>query len=127
MAQRKFIGSCVRTSITDAPLYKYKIGSTYLIKRILSDVVRKWPIFDLVTQMLGWTHDMVTLNKNIVCKHHVDRSKGESAIAFLGDFTGGARLVQEGAELPRIDEPYKWHSFCGKDLHWNEEITSGTK
>ncbi len=55
-------------------------------------------------KMLGWTPDMVTLNKNLVCTPHVDRNKGQSATAFL-EFTGGALLVQEESGLRRRDEP----------------------
>ena len=96
VSTRRFNGSCMRTNITDAPRYKHKNGSTYLKERILSDVVRDGPIFDQCVKMLGWTPDQVTLNKNIVTKPHVDRNKGQSAIAFVGQFEGGALLVQEG-------------------------------
>ena len=129
VSKRKFTGSCKRTNITDAPRYKHKKGSTYLVSRIMSDVVREGPIFDHCVKMLGWTPEQVTLNKNIVCKPHVDRNKGISAIAFVGDFTGGALLVRESDSdtTRRFDQPYTWYYYSGRDLHWNEEITSGTK
>ena len=67
------------------------------------------------------------LKQNIVCKPHVDRNKGQSAIAFVGEFTGGALLVQEGDTIRRFDQPYTWYYYNGRHLHWNEEITSGTE
>ena len=127
LSQRKFVGTQMRANITNEPSYKHKNGTTYLVKRLMSDVVRDGPIFWQCEKMLGWTPDMVTLNKNIVCKPHTDRNKGISAICFLGNFTGGALLVQEEDGVRRIEKPYEWHYFNGRNLHWNEEITSGTK
>ena len=127
VSKRRFQGTSKRTNITDAPRYKHKNGSTFLVTRIMSDVVREGPIFDQCVTMLGWTPQQIALNKNIVCKPHVDRNKGQSAIAFVGEFSGGALLVQEGDTIRRFDQPYTWYYYSGRDLHWNEEITSGTK
>ena len=127
VSTRRFNGSCMRTNITDAPRYRHKNGSTYLCERILSDVVKEGPIFNQCVKMLGWTPDQVTLNKNIVTKPHVDRNKGQSSIAFVGQFEGGALLVQEGDDTRKFDKPYTWYTYSGRDLHWNEDITSGTK
>ena len=93
----------------------------------MSDALRQGLIVDECEKLLGWRPDMVTLNTNVVCKPHVDRNKGISAICFLGSFKGGALLVQEPEEIKRYEEPYKWHYFNGRHLHWNEEITEGTK
>ena len=115
VSKRKFQGTSKRTNITDAPRYKHKNGSTFLVTRIMSDVVREGAIFDQCVKMLGWTPEQITF--------HVDRNKGQSAIAFVGEFTGGALLVQEGDSIRRCDQPYTWYYYNGRDLHWNEEIT----
>ena len=127
VSSRKFCGTSKRTNITDAPRYKHTNGSTFLCERIMSDVVREGPIYNQCVKMLGWKPDQVALNKNIVTKPHVDRNKGQSAIAFVGQFEGGALLVQEDQGTRRFDKPYTWYTYSGRDLHWNEGITGGTK
>ena len=68
----------------------------------------------------------VTLNRNTVCQPHRDKNNiGESAILFLGDFQGGALLLENGS---RFEERCVWHRYDGSRLlHWNEEITAGVK
>ena len=68
----------------------------------------------------------VTLNRNTVCQPHRDKKNvGQSAIMFLGDFEGGALLLEDGR---RIEERGVWHGYDGtRLLHWNEEVTGGTK
>ena len=68
----------------------------------------------------------VTLNRNTVCQPHRDKKNvGQSAIMFLGDFEGGALLLEDGC---RLEERGVWHRYDGtRLLHWNEEITGGTK
>lgn len=69
--------------------------------------------------------DTITLNKNLVCKKHIDKyNKGDSYIYFLGDFEGGALLNENGE---RFEKKNVFHPFNGQIPHWNEEITSGTK
>ena len=36
---------------------------------------------------------------------------------WLGDFTGGALLFDDGT---RIEEKYQWHKINGQIHHWNE-------
>ena len=68
----------------------------------------------------------VTLNRNTVCQPHRDKKNvGESAIIFMGDFQGGALLLENGS---RFEERGVWHRYDGSRLlHWNEEITAGVK
>ena len=42
---------------------------------------------------------------------------------WLGDFSGGALLFEDGT---RLDEKYKWHKIDGRIPHWNEPH-EGTK
>ncbi len=68
----------------------------------------------------------VTLNRNTVCRPHRDKKNvGESAIMFLGDFEGGALLLEDGR---RFEKRGMWHRYDGRALlHWNEDITARTK
>ena len=42
---------------------------------------------------------------------------------WLGNFTGGALLFDDGA---RIEETYKWHKINGQIHHWNEPHEGST-
>ncbi len=68
----------------------------------------------------------VTLNRNTVCQPHRDKNNvGESAILFLGDFQGGALLLENGS---RFEERCVWLRYAGSRLlHWNDDITAGVK
>ena len=65
----------------------------------------------------------VCLNRNVQCQKHRDGNKGHSWILWLGDFTGGALVFEDGT---RIEEKYKWHRINGSIPHWNEPH-EGTK
>ena len=57
--------------------------------------------------------------------HRDKKNVGESASMFLGDFEGGALLLEDGR---RFEKRGVWHRYDGRALlHWNEDITSGTK
>ena len=68
----------------------------------------------------------VTLNRNTVCQPHRDKKNvGESCVICLGDFEGGALLLEDGR---CVEEQGVWHRYDGSRLlHWNEEITAGVK
>ena len=57
------------------------------------------------------------------CERHKDGNDGLSWIIWLGDFTGGALVFDDGT---RIEEKYKWHQIDGRQYHWNEPL-EGTK
>ena len=64
------------------------------------------------------------LNRNVQCEKHKDSgNRDHSYVLFLGDFTGGALLFEDGK---RIEEKYKWHKINGSIPHWNEPH-EGTK
>ncbi len=65
----------------------------------------------------------ICINRNAQCKRHKDANKGHSYILWLGDFTGGALLFDDGT---RIEEKYQWHKINGQIHHWNEPH-EGTK
>ncbi len=56
----------------------------------------------------------VTLNRNTVCQPHRDKKNiGDTAIMFLGDFEGGALLLEDGR---RVEERGLWHRYDGSRL-----------
>lgn len=65
----------------------------------------------------------ICLNRNVKCEKHRDGNKGYSYILFLGDFTGGELLFEDGT---RITEKYVFHKINGQIPHWNLDH-SGTK
>ncbi len=65
----------------------------------------------------------ICINRNVKCERHKDGNKGHSYILWLGDFTGGALLFDDGT---RIEDKYKWHKINGQIHHWNEPH-EGTK
>ena len=59
----------------------------------------------------------ICINRNVQCERHKDGNKGHSYILWLGDFTGGALLFDDGT---KIEEKYTWHKINGQIYHWNE-------
>ncbi len=84
---------------------KYKLDRE-LIKAI-EDIAPEW-----------WGDDTrICINRNVQCERHKDGNKGHSYILWLGNFTGGALLFDDGT---RIEEKYQWHKINGQIHHWNE-------
>ena len=65
----------------------------------------------------------ICLNRNVQCEKHRDGNKGHSYILWLGDFTGGALVFEDGT---RIEDKGMWHKINGQIAHWNEPH-EGTK
>ena len=90
--------------------------------------VRSGKYFDACVAVLppGFTCGTVTINQNVVCHPHRDKSNvGSSLILFWGNFVGGALNLEDGR---KFHERNKFHEFDGSKLmHWNDEITEGTK
>ena len=73
----------------------------------------------------AFQYDSITVNKNVVCKRHTDSSnKAKSYILFLGDYTGGELLNDDGEVFAT---PGVFYRFDGSVPHWNKPIGSGTK
>ena len=67
------------------------------------------------------------LNRQVVCKPHRDKANtGASYALFLGEFTGGALVLEDGA---RFEQRGQWMGpILGSELiHWNEPITDGRR
>ena len=55
-----------------------------------------------------------TPNRNTVCQPHRDKKNvDESCVMFLGDFQGGALLLEDGR---RFEERGVWHRYDGSRL-----------
>ena len=63
-------------------------------------------------------HFVITINKDVTCYPHRDAlNSGDQALLYLGDFTGGELVLEDGTVL---SETRVWHRFNGKELlHWN--------
>ena len=69
--------------------------------------------------------DTITLNKNLVCKKHVDSfNKSNSYILFLGDYVGCELHNEEGKIM---NNSKRFYYFNGRIPHWNTPLESGTK
>lgn len=126
MAHRRWTNRCLRTNIA-APDQIQQAGKLKLAL-MQSEVVgkREHLLIEAIKAIAPewWGDDtQITINKNIVCQKHRDGNNGHSYILWLGDFTGGALLFEDGT---RIEEKYKWHKFDGQNAHWNEPF-EGTK
>lgn len=64
-----------------------------------------------------YTH--ITLNKNIICKPHVDKFNTSPSLAIgLGDYTGGFLYIKG----VKHDIRYNPIIFSGNDEHWTDEF-----
>ena len=90
---------------------KYKLDRALL--KAIEDIAPEW-----------WGADTrLCVNRNVQCERHKDGNEGHFYILWLGGFTGGALLCDDGT---RIEEKYKWHKIIGQIHHWNEPH-DGTK
>ena len=126
LESRRWDKSCLRINITepDKIIQRGKVKVSLLQSEVLPK--RETTLREHIKQIAPeWWGDetQVLLNKNVKCKKHVDTNDGHSYILWLGDFSGGALLFEDGT---RIDEKYKWHKINGRIPHWNEPH-EGTK
>lgn len=65
-------------------------------------------------------YDAITVNKNNVCRPHVDKNNlGASLIVTGGDYEGGSFMLEGNP----IETRYTPVCFDGSRLHWNEPFT----
>ena len=118
-----------RMNISDGEVRQYgKYGKWYLVKGLWSNPVKNGRMLELVQEMLpGANITELCLNRQVVCKPHRDKANtGASYALFLGEFTGGALVLEDGA---RFEQRGQWMGpILGSELiHWNEPITDGIK
>ena len=130
MESRKWQRRCLRSNIVSpAEIYLHKKTKLALVESN-SPQPKKYKIDrELVKSIEAiapewWGEETrICINRNVQCKRHKDGNKGHSYILWLGDFTGGALLFDDGT---RLEEKYKWHKINGQIHHWNEPH-EGTK
>ena len=106
---------CNKTKIalveSEVPQRRYRKDRE--LTQAIEDIAPEW-----------WGEDTrMSINRNVQCERHKDGNKGHSYVLWLGDFTGGALLFDDGT---RLEEKYKWHKIDGQIHHWNEPH-EGTK
>ena len=127
LEKRKWSGTHTRTNIArDAETWTHPGGRVFLKEKVMSDVVKKGKIFDLVTTQFPWA-EQLTLNRNTLCTRHTDRNEGNSMIAFFGDFEGGGLFVETPDGVRHLQGTGIWHEYNGRHPHWTEEWTGGDR
>ena len=127
LESRKWAKDCLRINITepDKIIQRGKVSISLLQSEVLRKDREKALREHIKTIAPEWWGDetQVFLNKDVQCKKHVDTNDGHSYVLWLGDFSGGALLFEDGT---RLDEKYKWHKIDGRIPDWNEQH-EGTK
>ena len=127
MARRNWRNMCLRANIV--PKEKIEMWKKTRLALVESNALGKSErLLREAIQLIApeWWGDETkfTLNRNVQCEKHRDSgNRDHSYVLFLGDFTGGALLFEDGT---RIEEKYKWHKIDGSIPHWNEPH-EGTK
>ena len=126
LTTRRWAKDCLRVNITE-PEDIIQRG-TIKISKLQSEVLPKKEVaLREAIQAIApeWWGDetQVLVNRNVKCKKHIDKNDGHSYILWLGDFTGGALLFEDGT---RLEDKHKWHKINGQIPHWNEPH-EGTK
>ena len=127
MARRNWRNMCLRANIV--PKEKIEMWKKTKLALVESNALGKSErLLREAIQLIApeWWGDETkfALNRNVQCEKHRDSgNRDHSYVLFLGDFTGGALLFEDGT---RIEEKYKWHKIDGSIPHWNEPH-EGTK
>jgi len=129
LSNRRWQNHCLRANIV--PKSMIKEHNNYKIALCESNTLRtkekkETHLRDLIESIAPewWGDDTkIIVNRNVKCERHRDGNDGLSWIIWLGDFTGGALVFDDGT---RIEEKYTWHHIDGRVYHWNEPH-EGTK
>ena len=115
MARRKWRNMCLRANIvTKDRIEMYKKTRLALAEsnalgkseRLLREAIQ------LVAPEWWGDETKFCLNRNVQCEKHKDSgNRDHSYVLFLGDFTGGALLFEDGT---RLEEKYNWHKINGR-------------
>ena len=122
--KRKWAKDCLRANIAQEDKIIYR-GSKKNVKIAVlqseelpkKEVELRELIKSIAPEWWGDEETKVLLNKNVTCKRHRDGNDGHSYILWLGDYTGGALLFDDGTKLT---EKFVWHKINGQNYHWNE-------
>ena len=122
--KRRWAKDCLRANIAEPhQIVMRGVKKNVKIALVQSEVLPKKEtelrelIKSIAPEWFGDEETKVLLNKNVTCKRHRDGNDGHSYILWLGDYTGGALLFDDGTKL---NEKYVWHKINGQNYHWNE-------
>ena len=127
MARRKWRNCCLRANIVTPE--KIEIFKKTKLAHVESNALGKSETLlkeaiQLVAPEWFGKETKFCLNRNVKCEKHRDHgNRGHSYVLFLGNFTGGALVFDDGT---RFEEKYIWHKMDGTIPHWNEPH-EGTK
>ena len=130
LEKRRWYNRCLRTNIVkpeDVEICKntrfVRVESNCPQRRYKYDRELMAAIEAIAPEWWGDDETRINLNRNVQCVRHKDANKEHSYILWLGDFTGGALLFDDGT---RLEEKCKWHKINGQAHRWNEPH-EGTK
>ena len=109
-------GTRCRTNLAGPDAERDQYG--FLKNPLPSDIITSGPIWELCKLLSpDFRFDTVTLNKfahHEQCQHHWDkRNVGNSRIAFVGNFKGGALKLDDGR---RFVKKKVWHTYNGAEV-----------
>jgi hypothetical protein len=120
--KRRWAKDCLRANIAeDSQIVMRGVKKNVKIAVLQSEVLplKEVELRELIREIAPeWWGDetKVLLNKNVQCKRHRDGNDGHSYILWLGCYTGGELLFDDGTGL---SEKYVWHKINGINYHWN--------
>jgi hypothetical protein len=126
LESRRWAKDCLRVNITepDKIIQRGKVKISLLQSEVLpkKETALRTAIQSIAPEWWG-DETQVLVNKNVQCKKHIDANDGHSYVLWLGDYSGGALLFEDGT---RLEQKYTWHKVNGRTPHWNEPH-DGTK
>ena len=122
LKKRKWAKDCLRANIAEPhQIVMRGVKKNVKIALLQSEVLheKEKELWDLIKKIAPewWDEEThVLLNRNVTCKRHRDGNKGYSYIFWLGDYTGGELLFDDGT---RLNEKHVWHKIDAQNYHWN--------
>ena len=111
--------SMVFGTVYSSRLNKYTVSSQSHRNPVLFRLLQELA----ATEVPTFSYTTIVVNKNVVTNPHVDQyNVGPTLILGIGDFNGGALVVQK--QTFDISN-HKWLYFWGKDEHYNTPIKKG--
>ena len=120
--KRRWAKDCLRANIAEPHQITYRgVNKNVKIALVQSEVLPKKEVelrglIESIAPEWWGDETKVLLNKNVTCKRHRDGNDGHSYILWLGCYTGGELLFDDGTVL---SEKYIWHKIDGRNYHWN--------
>ena len=121
--KRRWAKDCLRANIAEPhQIVMRGVRKNVKIALVQSEVLPKKEtelrelIKSIAPEWFGDEETKVLLNKNVTCKRHRDGNDGHSYILWLGDYTGGELLFDDGTVL---SDKHVWHKIDGRNYHWN--------